>query len=73
MNTLSSLKEGEKARIIELKNNSDIKRRLMDIGLVKGTEVSCVQKSPCGDPVAYLIKGALIAIRREDSDKITIE
>jgi len=56
-----------------IENNGDIKRRLQDIGLIPGTVVTCVQKSPCGDPVAYLIKGALIAIRCEDSDKITVE
>jgi len=73
MNRLSDLKEGEKARVVTLENNGDIKRRLQDIGLIPGTVVTCVQKSPCGDPVAYLIKGALIAIRCEDSDKITVE
>lgn len=73
MNRLSDLKEGEKARVISLKNNKDIKRRLQDIGLIPGTVVKCILKSPLGDPVCYLIKGALIAIRSEDSDKITVE
>ena len=73
MNRLSDLKEGEKGRVISLKNGMEIKRRLQDIGLVRGTVVKCVLKSPLGDPVAYLIKGALIAIRNEDSDKITVE
>ena len=72
MNTLTDLNEGEKAQVLELKSDEDIRRRLMDIGLVEGTEVTCVQKSPCGDPVAYLIRGAIIAIRCEDSDKIII-
>ena len=72
MDTLSNLKVGEKAIIYKLKNSDDIRRRLQDIGLVEGTEVSCIQRSPCGDPVAYNIRGALIAIRLEDSDKILI-
>ena len=72
MKTLTDLNEGEKARVLELKNEGSIRRRLMDIGLVPDTVVTCVQKSPCGDPVAYLIRGALIAIRHEDSDKIII-
>lgn len=73
MNTLSSLKKGEKAKIIELKNSGDIKRRLQDIGLIKGTAVKCSFISPLGDPTAYLIKGALIAIRSEDAEKIIIQ
>ena len=51
----------------------DIRRRLLDIGLVEGTDVSCLQKSPAGDPVAYLIRGAVIAIRSEDSSQIVVE
>ena len=50
-----------------------IRRRLLDIGLVEGTDVSCLQKSPAGDPVAYLIRGAVIAIRSEDSSQIVVE
>ncbi len=72
MKTLTSLKEGEKAHVCELLNTGGIRRRLMDMGLVEGTEVTCALKSPCGDPVAYLIKGTLIAIRSEDTDKIMI-
>lgn len=45
----------------------------LDIGLVEGTDVSCLQKSPAGDPVAYLIRGAVIAIRSEDSSQIVVE
>ena len=58
--TLSSLNEGSSGR-------------LQDIGLIEGTEVLCLQKSPSGDPVAYLIRGAVIALRGEDSSKIILE
>lgn len=44
----------------------------MDIGLIEGTEVVCVGKSPCGDPRAYLIRGAIIALRDEDCKKIRV-
>ena len=49
-----------------------MRRRLQDIGLIEGTEVECVQKSPAGDPVAYRIRGALIALRSEDSSNILV-
>lgn len=47
-------------------------RRLMDIGMVQGTEVECLMKSPLGDPAAYLIKGAVIALRREDAGTVLV-
>ena len=45
----------------------------MDIGAINGTLVECVLKSPCGDPKAYLIRGAVIAIRDEDAKCISID
>ena len=45
---------------------------MLDIGLVNGAEVECVGQSPMGDPRAYLICGAVIAIRRSDGDKVII-
>ena len=71
--TLSSLNEGSSGRVAELKINGSMRRRLQDIGLIEGTEVLCLQKSPSGDPVAYLIRGAVIALRGEDSSKIILE
>ena len=52
--------------------NGSIRRRLLDIGLVEDTEVECLGKSPLGDPCAYLIRGAVIAIRSEDCRNILI-
>lgn len=70
--TLDKLKKGERAKVLFLNNESGLKRRLMDIGLIEGTSVECRQVSPLGDPVAYLIRGAVIALRREDSSKIGV-
>lgn len=47
--------------------------RFFDIGLIEDTRVECLQKSPSGDPAAYLIRGAVIALRNEDSSKILVE
>ena len=46
--------------------------RLMDIGMVQDTVVECLMKSPLGDPAAYLIKGAVIALRREDAGTVLV-
>jgi len=70
--TLSDLKIGQTAKVKELISYGSIRRRLLDIGLIEGTEVECLQKSPSGDPVAYLIRGAVIALRSEDSTNIII-
>lgn len=69
---LSSLKVGQKAKVTSLLSEGSMRRRLQDIGLIEGTEVECIQKSPAGDPVAYLIRGALIALRSEDSAMVLI-
>ena len=47
-------------------HDPDILRRLLDIGVISGTRVKCVLKSPLGDPTAYLIRGAVMALRKED-------
>lgn len=71
-NSLNNIHPGEKAIIGELKADGSIHRRLLDIGLVRGTKVECVGKSPGGDPLAFLIRGAVIAIRLEDCENIMI-
>jgi len=70
--SLSSLREGERATIKAFALEGDIYRRLTDLGLILGTETECLHKSPFGDPVAYLIRGAVIAIRNEDAEKILV-
>lgn len=70
--TLTQLKVGEKAKVIDLFANGTIRRRLQDIGLIEGTDVECVLKSPGGDPIAYQIRGAVIALRNEDSNNILV-
>jgi ferrous iron transport protein A len=69
---LNDLKPGQKARIKELLSTGSIRRRLLDIGLIENTEVECLGRSPAGDPSAYRIRGAVIAIRSEDSSNILI-
>ncbi|NLG52559.1 MAG: ferrous iron transport protein A [Clostridiales bacterium] len=70
--TLKDLRQGQAARVKALLSKGSIRRRLLDMGLTEGTRVECLQKSPAGDPTAYLIRGAVIALRTEDSSKILI-
>ena len=59
--------------IDSLNCSPNIRRRLLDLGLVKGTKIVPVFKSPSGDPIAYEIRKTLIAIRKEDSKCIILE
>lgn len=70
---LNGIDVGEYAEIAELLTKGNMRRRLLDIGLTPDTMVECVGKSPAGDPKAFLIRGAVIAIRKEDCDEILIK
>lgn len=69
--TLAALSPDESAVVGSIGCRGDIRRRLRELGLVEGTTVECVGVSPFGDPAAYLIRGAVVALRHEDSANIT--
>ena len=73
MNTLNNLLVGESCLTDKITINGSMHRRFIDIGLVENTLVKCVGESPSGDPKAYLIRGAVIAIRSEDAEKISVK
>jgi len=73
MMPLSFLPVGRKARVKALKSNGISRRRLLDLGLISDTVIEALQKSPSGDPVAYLVRGAVIALRSEEASKIIVE
>ncbi len=70
---LFDLKKGQKCLIDKILTETDMRRRFLDIGLIKNTPVECVEISPQGDPKAFLIRGAVIALRREDCKNILIK
>ncbi len=70
--SLDRLTEGQRARVLSVGGERTMRQRLRDIGVTEGTNISCVMKSPLGDPVAYLIRGAVIALRREDSRNVDV-
>ncbi|MGI6199434.1 MAG: FeoA family protein [Christensenellales bacterium] len=67
---LNQLPVGRKGQVLSLGGRQG--RRMMDLGLVQGTVVEALQRSPAGDPVAYGIRGAVIALRGEDAQQIQI-
>ncbi len=72
---LSSLKEGEKAIIVGISKESrgENRRRLLDLGFVKGTQIRIDLISPLKNPTAYLVKGTSIALRKDQASKILIK
>jgi len=70
--TLAEIEMGESAALVELHCEGLTRRRLLDLGLLPGTEVKAVMKSPLGSPVAYDIRGSIIALRSEDASKIIV-
>ncbi len=69
---LNDLNTGDCAIITTLNTEGNMRRRLLDIGLTSGTRVECVGRSVLDDPIAFLIRGAVIAIRSEDCANILI-
>jgi DtxR family transcriptional regulator, Mn-dependent transcriptional regulator len=72
---LSSLKENETAKIVGISKESrgERRRRLLDLGFVKGTRISIDLMSPLQNPTAYLVKGTSIALRKDQASKILIK
>ena len=70
--SITELKEGQTGKVKTLYTAGSMRRRLQDLGIVEGTTIECLQKSPSGDPVAYKIRGTVIALRSEDANKIII-
>ena len=70
---LCNLNCGEKCRVLKLTARGSVRRRLRDLGIVRNAEIECVLKSPQGDPAAFIICGAVLALRREDSELVEVE
>ncbi len=70
---LSCLKQGDRCVIQTLALYSGQRRRLRDLGLRPGVEVACAHIAPSGSPMAFWVKGALIALRTEDCRRIRVK
>ena len=70
--TLDAMTPGRHAAVSALLCSGSIRRRLLDLVMIPGTRVVCIGRSPLGDPSAYLVRGAVIALRRKDCRQILI-
>ncbi len=70
---LNQLPVGSIGKVRALAADGIERRRMLDLGLIRDTTVESLRRSPAGDPVAYGIRGAVIALRSEESSKIFVE
>ncbi len=71
--TLQEVKIGESAKIAKLRGEGAVKRRIMDMGLTKGTEVTVRKVAPLGDPIELTVRGYELSIRKADAALIDVE
>ena len=71
--SLDKLPIGKKANVSALISDGAARRRMLDLGIIRGTEIEPLYKSPSGNPVAYWIRGAVIALRTDVSSKILVK
>ena len=71
--SLDKIKEGDTVTVREVTASQPMRRRLLDLGFLSGTSVSCVMRSPLGDPSAYLVRGMLVALRSDDAKAVMVE
>ncbi len=64
---------GSEVKVLSLRFNEKSRRRIFDLGIIPSTKIKVLQKSPCGNPIAYSIRGTVIALRNEDAEKIIVE
>lgn len=69
---LSDLAVGTSCRVSSIELVGLLRRRILDLGILPGTVVACVRRSPAGDPTAYAVRGATIALRQDDARHIKV-
>lgn len=70
--SLACLPLGGACTVTAVEADGILRRRMLDLGLVPGTRVEALHKSPSGNPVAYFIRGSVIALRLEDAQKVRV-
>lgn len=70
---LNLLPPGYLGKVKKLTADGSSRRRLLDLGVIYDTTIESLRKSPAGDPIAYQIRGTVIALREEEASKILIE
>ena len=73
MKTLRQVKIGDTVKVVKLHGEGAVKRRIMDMGLTRGTEVYVRKVAPLGDPIEVTVRGYELSLRKADAEMIEIE
>jgi len=73
MKTLREVPIGGKAKVVKLHGEGAIKRRIMDMGITRGTEIYVRKVAPLGDPIELTVRGYELSLRKADAELIEVE
>lgn len=73
MRTLRELTPGERSKVVSLEGAGPIRRRLMDMGVTRGSEILVRRVAPLGDPIEVTIRGYELSFRKEEAQHIMVE
>lgn len=73
MKTLKALKAGDSATVVRLHGEGAVKRRIMEMGLTRGTQIYVQKVAPLGDPMELTVRGYELTLRRDDADMVEVE
>ena len=73
MKTIKDAKTGDKVKVVKLHGEGAVKRRIMDMGITRNTEVYIRKFAPLGDPIEITVRGYELSLRKADAEMIEIE
>ena len=73
MRTLAQLSPGDRGKVIKVAGDADAARRLMEMGLMRGTPVEVIRVAPLGDPLEVRVRGFMLTLRKAEAEHIEVE
>ena len=73
MRTIKDARAGEKVKVVKLHGEGAVKRRIMDMGITRNTEIYIRKFAPLGDPIEVTVRGYELSLRKADAEMIEIE
>lgn len=73
MRKLSELAPGDRGKVVTVAGDAEAARRLMEMGLMRGTTVEVVRRAPMGDPLEVKVRGFMLTLRRAEAEHIEVE
>lgn len=73
MKTLKDIPVGQNAKVLKIHGEGKVRRRIMDMGITKGTEIFVRKVAPLGDPIEITVRGYELSLRKDDADILEME